>query len=94
MAKRLRSPSLQTNTINAAVTPPAFAVLPAPPPCPQAAAFPDMVLAVASRSGPVRTRYSCGHMPRHMHTSDVTRGVLGALLQTGKGQGQGLGHEW
>lgn len=50
-----------------------------------AAAFPDMVLAVASRSGPVRTRYSCGHMPRHMHTGDVTRSVLGALLQTAFG---------
>ncbi|GFR49470.1 hypothetical protein Agub_g11530 [Astrephomene gubernaculifera] len=48
----------------------------------QAAAFPDMVLAVASLAPPARTRTSCGHMSRNLQPEDVTRGVLGAVLQS------------
>ncbi|KAG2483318.1 hypothetical protein HYH03_017819 [Edaphochlamys debaryana] len=51
----------------------------------QAAAFPDMVVAVASRADRVRLRFSCGHMPRSVYPGDVTREVLGAILTTAFG---------
>ncbi|KAG2435317.1 hypothetical protein HXX76_007392 [Chlamydomonas incerta] len=51
----------------------------------QASAFPDMVIAVASRAAPVRTRFSCGHMPRSLQPEDATRAVLGGILQSAFG---------
>lgn len=63
--------------------PPTAPLSPRPP---QAAAFPGMVIAVASRAAPVRTRFSCGHMPRSLQPEDATRAVLGAVLQSGEGR--------
>ncbi|KAG2446778.1 hypothetical protein HYH02_008338 [Chlamydomonas schloesseri] len=51
----------------------------------QASAFPDMVIAVASRAQPVRSRFSCGHMPRAVQPEDATRAVLGAVMQSAFG---------
>eukprot|EP00198_Chlamydomonas_reinhardtii_P012357 XP_001701694.1 predicted protein [Chlamydomonas reinhardtii] len=53
----------------------------------QAAAFPGMVIAVASRAAPVRTRFSCGHMPRSLQPEDATRAVLGARYSPASGPG-------
>ncbi|EFJ45219.1 hypothetical protein VOLCADRAFT_94391 [Volvox carteri f. nagariensis] len=48
----------------------------------QAAGFPDMVVAVATRANTVHTRFSCGHTVRHVNPSEVTREVLGGILQS------------
>ncbi|GIL88964.1 hypothetical protein Vretimale_16242 [Volvox reticuliferus] len=51
----------------------------------QAAAFPDMVVAVATRANSAHTRFSCGYATRHIKPSEVTREVLGGILQSAFG---------
>ncbi|GIL53230.1 hypothetical protein Vafri_8887 [Volvox africanus] len=51
----------------------------------KAAAFPDMVVAVATRANTAYTRFSCGYSARHINPTEVTREVLGAILQSAFG---------
>lgn len=52
--------------------------------CVQAAAFPEMVLAVATRVESARMHFSCGHTPRYLDPTEVTREVLAGILQSGE----------
>lgn len=48
----------------------------------QAVSFPDMVIAIQNEESAVRVPFKCGNEPLIVDGRDVTREILGALVQT------------